>query len=1310
MSQGTSGRTWDEASSPAAQGLARRFEAAWRRSETDPSAPRPDVRSFLAEAETTSCPGARLALLRAEMGLRWEAGERVGIDDYRRRFPTLEASSDILVALIYEEFCLREEFGEEPDPAEYLTRNPNVASQLRRVLDIHGLVGSAGSLATTTGLHPGIGGNGGTGPEFPRAGETIAGFRLVEELGRGSFARVFRAEERQLADRPVALKVARTGTREPQTLARLQHTHIVPVHSYRTDPATGLHLLCMPYFGRVTLARVLGDSRVRKARNGAELVESLDRLSVNEPPPVGRSAGRAALSRRTYAQAIAWWGARMAEALDHAHDHGVLHRDIKPSNVLVTRDGLPMLLDFNLAREIVLDGREADDSLPGGTLDYMAPEQLEELAGGGRASVDARSDVFAMGVVLYEALAGYRPFASPRDATSAGEVLDRAQSSRRDAVTPLRQVRPDVSAALDAVVARCLAYDPADRYQSAADLAFDLQAVADDRSPRIAREPFRDRATRWLRTNNRVLAAAIPSILALAVIATLLVRERVTRARALTDARALYETGLAAEKSDDFERAKLYFEAAARMAERPDTRSLPGEIKRRLLALRRGLPLTESTDLDALRLDARGRFRAAELTQAVRDAAEAVREAMDPLRFRLTGFGGDVRAATDELYEVLAPFYVFEKEPWLNRPNMALLDDKGRAALISEVNELLFLWALVLDREAGSEETDGMGRSIAAARTCLSRGLEVCDLALSFAVPRGPWEALRSRLNRRLAALAGTDTPPGSTPIEDEVVVGQESTALGWFQWGALRVRQDRRIDALACFRQAVRLDPGNYWYQYYLAYTYDSGGIDQAEALRHYEVAVALKPQSPWVRFSRARLYRARGNWGLAMEDLQRALSDFRGLKGETEGQRASFERQTHLEMGLVLQSIGDLAGARREYDRVIESDPHSRYTRAARLNRAKLDADSGAIAESQAAYDALVGDDPSDGLARLGRALLALRRDRPVDAEIDLSAILDQGAGVASVSRVQALSFRSLARLALGRPSEALRDAEEAWRIRPSPWRERLRDRALLALGRAESLSLGSPEEIDRLPWNGAALRNDLRRLAGGPDSRETADRRPGAAPSSVALSPERLRLQQNRAVALSYLGDHDEALATLDRAIALAPESARLHLVRAGLLRRAGRNELAQAEVERALALDPDDPRGWQLRARLRILEGNPAAALADLDHAMTLGAEGAELRSLRAEAHAAQGDARGAANDWTESLAHDPEDPVAYLGRAEAFTRLGQWESSLADLEHAAGWADGRIGLRLRIALGYARCLASSPLPLPRLLAVLRRTRL
>jgi hypothetical protein len=205
MSVAAWGRTWEDASTPSAARLTRRYEQAWR--ETAASGPSKDPRAFLAGwTDATDFPGARLAVLRTDMSLRWEAGQRPDALWYIQAFPDL--GEDTIVALIYEEYCLSEEAGDTPETSAFLERYPSFSSSLRRVLDIHQLVGSGSTSAlplasTSVGPHdrPGR-------VAFPEAGQVVAGFELVEELGRGSFARVFLARETHLADRLVALKLS----------------------------------------------------------------------------------------------------------------------------------------------------------------------------------------------------------------------------------------------------------------------------------------------------------------------------------------------------------------------------------------------------------------------------------------------------------------------------------------------------------------------------------------------------------------------------------------------------------------------------------------------------------------------------------------------------------------------------------------------------------------------------------------------------------------------------------------------------------------------------------------------------------------------------------------------------------------------------------------------------------------------------------------------------------------------------------------------------------------------------------------------
>jgi serine/threonine protein kinase/Tfp pilus assembly protein PilF len=1263
MSLSASGRTWEEASSPAAVRLARRFEAAWRDAADGSSGP-PDPDDFLPD-DDHRYPGARLALLRADLTLRWEDGQRVGAEWYRQRYPDL--GDETLVALIYEEFCLREEHDEAPDPAEYLARFPELAAPLRRVLDIHGLVGSASGATESLNGH-----DGGTAlaVPFPEAGQTIAGFHLVEELGRGSFARVFLAKERQLADRLVALKVARAGSREPQTLARLQHTHIVPVHSSRTDPATGLHLLWMPYFGRLTLAQVLADPKVRTARVGAELVEALDRLGPSEGSPPGRAAGRAALERRSFAQAIAWWGARMAEALDHAHDRGVLHRDIKPSNVLVTGDGMPMLLDFNLAREPIatldVDAPAAAPAALGGTLDYMAPEHLEALADGAAERVDGRADIYSLGVLLFEALAGTRPFATPRSAASAADLLSRTAEERRRVVPRLRATHPEIPAALEVVVRRCLAPDPGERYASAGELAADLQAVADDQSLVFAREPLPGRAARWLRRRRRPLAVATLVAAALTVAALALHQAKVDRIErrdeVRAEVRALLERADSSAQNKEYPKAIGQFESAENLAR-------------------------DDPDLLDLYWEARKGLHLARETGAIRGAADRLFRVAKPLRFRLIRFCGDLPSATRELEEILKPFFVLKNPNWTTRSELTLLEREQREQLVREVNELLFLWIFALDQSCDEATPD-------AAADIVKKALSYCDQALVFAKPRGPWEALRARLS------AGPLRDPG--PAEADARIAAETSALGCFQWGLLRSLEGRRASAIAWFRQAAGLEPSSYWYNYYLAWElakYPRGAIQADEALKHYDTAVALDPNAPWVRFCRARLYHERSVWDRALNDLRRALNDYDALPRSARD--ADFERKVRLEFGIIHRAIGDVAAARDDYAAVIATDPSDHLGRAARLDRARLDVESGAFARARAEYDDLIAENPDDGTAWFGRALLALQGGRAADAEADLSAALDLDPAPGQIPDLRA--NRAIARLLLGRAQEAEADAAEARRARPSPANERLWTRTLLELGRFDELRFDAPEAVTRLPLPGPRLTDRLRAAARWLKARaNTQDKAEAGRPNSALVA---LQALLTRAVILAALDDSD-ADAEASRAVAMAPLSSRVYLIRARVRRQQGRLRAAREDLEHALSLGPDDPHLWSLRGQLKTEAGDPRGGLDDLDRAIQLGA-GGPARAARAAALLALGNAQRAAYDWTLALTHDPEDVRAFLGRARSFLRLGQWDHARADLEQAVAWNADWSGLGLPIVLTYARCLPARPEQFGRVLSLAQR---
>jgi serine/threonine protein kinase/Flp pilus assembly protein TadD len=503
----------------------------------------PDPVAFLPPPDHPLYSAVLRELLRVDLEFAWSRGERRRVEHYRDRFPELFDDPEAVRDLAGEEYRLRKAAGERPDPREYRDR-------------LGADLGPDEPHASFPDAWP--------ADRVPALGDTIPpGYHLVGELGRGAFGRVFLARETVLGGRLVAVKVSPKLAGEPLTLARLQHTNIVPV--YAAHAVGRSTALVMPFLGRTTLADLIASVRAGQTPpSGRGMVSTLaDRgrgTAGDRPPEAPAEAAPApglsratldALERMTFVEAVLWIGAELADGLAHAHDRGVLHRDIKPANVLLTDDGRPMLLDFNLAA--------AEPGQLCGTLGYMAPEQLE-AARANRGVGSVQTDIYALGLVLVELLAGHSPFPQPRGRWE--EALPEMIAARR--APPLADVPfpRDVTPGTRAILAKCLAPDPADRYASAADLRDDLNRQCTNRPLRFAREgSVRERVRKWARHHPRLSSgftiAAAALLVVGAVTAGFLARQRHLErveaewARAgLRDAREFAQAGISFGPSD----------------------------------------------------------------------------------------------------------------------------------------------------------------------------------------------------------------------------------------------------------------------------------------------------------------------------------------------------------------------------------------------------------------------------------------------------------------------------------------------------------------------------------------------------------------------------------------------------------------------------------------------------------------------------------------------------------------------------------------------------------------------------------------
>ncbi|MCA8950822.1 MAG: serine/threonine protein kinase, partial [Planctomycetes bacterium] len=327
----------------------------------------------------------------------------------------------------------------------------------------------------------------------------LGDFRLVREIGRGGCGVVFEAEQVSIGRR-VALKVLAASPalsalgiarfkREATMAGRLRHDGIVKVFAVGEDE--GHHFFAMDLVPGAPLDRVLESlaDRDPQSVDGGEVWRAVGTLAIRPAGAVGESEAvpsppPAAGSATEVWVAIA---ARIADALHHAHEAGIVHRDVKPSNILVRADGQPVLTDFGLAREQGLPTVSVDGAFVG-TPGYVSPEQID----GRRAGVDRRTDVFALGVSLYEMLTLQRPFESGSSQEEMRRIL-------KQEPPPPARLNPRLPSDLCAIVGKCLEKEPERRYATAHELAEDLRAFLSYQPVRARPVRRLGRLLRWMR-------------------------------------------------------------------------------------------------------------------------------------------------------------------------------------------------------------------------------------------------------------------------------------------------------------------------------------------------------------------------------------------------------------------------------------------------------------------------------------------------------------------------------------------------------------------------------------------------------------------------------------------------------------------------------------------------------------------------------------------------------------------------------------------------------------------------------------------